>query len=84
MNLVEAGAESQEGLESPCIRTSPDPCDASDFVRALFAAGATPGEVTASVTEVFAPPRVAAMAERRPRYGVRPAGALDLRSWPGG
>eukprot|EP00969_Alexandrium_andersonii_P009308 407035-Alexandrium_andersonii.AAC.1 len=43
-------------------------------IRALFAAGATPGEVRASVTEVFSPPRVAAMAERRPRYGSSPQG----------
>eukprot|EP00969_Alexandrium_andersonii_P212208 9371272-Alexandrium_andersonii.AAC.1 len=34
--------------------------------------------------EVFSPPRVTAMAERGPRYGVLPAGALDLRPGPGG
>eukprot|EP00969_Alexandrium_andersonii_P198665 8773886-Alexandrium_andersonii.AAC.1 len=34
--------------------------------------------------EVFSPPRVTAMAERRPRYGVLRAGALDLRPGPGG
>eukprot|EP00969_Alexandrium_andersonii_P191392 8453858-Alexandrium_andersonii.AAC.1 len=34
--------------------------------------------------EVFSPPRVIAMAERRPRYGVLPAGALDSRPGPGG
>eukprot|EP00969_Alexandrium_andersonii_P118039 5220381-Alexandrium_andersonii.AAC.1 len=34
--------------------------------------------------EVFSPPRVALMAERRPRCGVLPAGALDLRPGPGG
>eukprot|EP00969_Alexandrium_andersonii_P116404 5145991-Alexandrium_andersonii.AAC.1 len=60
------------------------PESAPDFVRALFAAGATPGEVRASVAEVFSPPRVTAMAERRPRLGVLPAGALDLRPGPGG
>eukprot|EP00969_Alexandrium_andersonii_P164978 7292991-Alexandrium_andersonii.AAC.1 len=34
--------------------------------------------------EIFSPPRVTAMAERRPRYGVLPAGALDLRPGPEG
>eukprot|EP00969_Alexandrium_andersonii_P326859 14443416-Alexandrium_andersonii.AAC.1 len=68
-----------------CIRDrSSDLRDAPDFSRALFAAGATPGEVRASVVEVFSPPRVTAMAERRPRYWVLPAGALDLRPGPGG
>eukprot|EP00969_Alexandrium_andersonii_P149192 6596867-Alexandrium_andersonii.AAC.1 len=38
----------------------------------------------ASVAEVFSPPRVTAMAERRPRLGVIPAGAFDLRPGPGG
>eukprot|EP00969_Alexandrium_andersonii_P271317 11991698-Alexandrium_andersonii.AAC.1 len=34
--------------------------------------------------EVFSPPRVTAVAERRPRHGVLPAGALDFRPGPGG
>eukprot|EP00969_Alexandrium_andersonii_P258142 11413583-Alexandrium_andersonii.AAC.1 len=66
VNLVEAGAGSQEGSESPRVRASPDPRGAPVFIPALFAAGATPGEVRASAMEVFFPPRVAAMAERRP------------------
>eukprot|EP00969_Alexandrium_andersonii_P275559 12177554-Alexandrium_andersonii.AAC.1 len=60
------------------------PEGAPDFIRALFAAGATPGEVRASVAEVFSPPRVTATAERRPRLGVLPAGAFDVRPGPGG
>eukprot|EP00969_Alexandrium_andersonii_P280954 12421441-Alexandrium_andersonii.AAC.1 len=60
------GAEAQEGSESPSLRTSPDPRDAPGLIRALFALGATPGEARASVMEVFYPPRVTAMAERRP------------------
>eukprot|EP00969_Alexandrium_andersonii_P256788 11352766-Alexandrium_andersonii.AAC.1 len=47
---------------------------APDLIRALFAAGATPGEVRASVAEIYSPPRATAMAERRPRLGVLPAG----------
>eukprot|EP00969_Alexandrium_andersonii_P324879 14354927-Alexandrium_andersonii.AAC.1 len=67
LNFVETeGAGSQEGSESLSSRTSPNPRAAPDLVRALFAAGATPGEVRASVMEVFSPPHVAAMAERRP------------------
>eukprot|EP00969_Alexandrium_andersonii_P287763 12721780-Alexandrium_andersonii.AAC.1 len=34
--------------------------------------------------EAFSQPRVAAMAERRPRYRAPPAGALDLRPGLGG
>eukprot|EP00969_Alexandrium_andersonii_P180550 7979320-Alexandrium_andersonii.AAC.1 len=34
--------------------------------------------------EAFSPPRVTAVAERRPRYRALPAGALDLRPGPGG
>eukprot|EP00969_Alexandrium_andersonii_P160837 7107897-Alexandrium_andersonii.AAC.1 len=64
MNLVQEGEDrSQEGSESLRLRTVSDPRDAPDFTRALFAAGATPGEVRASVVVVFSPPRVAAMAE---------------------
>eukprot|EP00969_Alexandrium_andersonii_P141624 6262911-Alexandrium_andersonii.AAC.1 len=71
MNIVQEGEDwAQEGSESLRLRAASDPCDAPDFIRALFAAGATPGEVRASVMEVFSPPRVAAMAERRPRYGA--------------
>eukprot|EP00969_Alexandrium_andersonii_P029893 1304430-Alexandrium_andersonii.AAC.1 len=85
MNLVQEGEDrSQEGSEGLRLRMVPDPCDAPDLLRALFAAGAMPGEVRASVIEVFSPPRVTAMAERRPKYGVLPAGALDLRPGPGG
>eukprot|EP00969_Alexandrium_andersonii_P263570 11649628-Alexandrium_andersonii.AAC.1 len=58
--------------------------EAADLARALFAAGATPGEVRASVCEVYSPPRVTAAAARRPRIGVLPAGAFDIRPGPGG
>eukprot|EP00969_Alexandrium_andersonii_P307174 13578795-Alexandrium_andersonii.AAC.1 len=34
--------------------------------------------------EAFSPLRVAALAERKPGYGIPPAGALDLRPGPGG
>eukprot|EP00969_Alexandrium_andersonii_P110911 4895650-Alexandrium_andersonii.AAC.1 len=72
-------------LASPMDRLGvPRPRDAPEFIRALFAAGATPGKVRVSVLEAFSPPRVAAMAERRPRYGAVPAGALDLPPGPGG
>eukprot|EP00969_Alexandrium_andersonii_P219127 9678524-Alexandrium_andersonii.AAC.1 len=58
MNLVQEGEDrSQEGSESLRLRAAPDPCDAPDFIRALFAAGATPREVRASVMEAFSPPR---------------------------
>eukprot|EP00969_Alexandrium_andersonii_P159259 7035974-Alexandrium_andersonii.AAC.1 len=59
------------------------PEDAPDLIRTLFAARATPGEVRASVAKVSSPPRVTAMGERRPRLGVRPAGAFDLLPGPG-
>eukprot|EP00969_Alexandrium_andersonii_P143148 6328181-Alexandrium_andersonii.AAC.1 len=58
--------------------------EAVDLARALFAAGATPGEVRVTVAEVFSLPRVTAMAERNPRLGVLSAGAVDLRPGPGG
>eukprot|EP00969_Alexandrium_andersonii_P344829 15242586-Alexandrium_andersonii.AAC.1 len=57
VDVVEVGAESQEGLGSPSTRASPGPRDAPGFIRALFAAGATPGEVRASVMDAFSPPR---------------------------
>eukprot|EP00969_Alexandrium_andersonii_P027467 1198160-Alexandrium_andersonii.AAC.1 len=67
MNLVQEGEDrSQEGSESLRLRAAPDPRDAPDFTRALFAVGATPGEARASDMEVFSPPRATAMAERRP------------------
>eukprot|EP00969_Alexandrium_andersonii_P062859 2768378-Alexandrium_andersonii.AAC.1 len=45
MNLVQEGEDRpQEGSESLRLRTVSDPCDAPDFIRALFTAGATPGE----------------------------------------
>eukprot|EP00969_Alexandrium_andersonii_P356966 15447713-Alexandrium_andersonii.AAC.1 len=50
--------------------------EAVEFARALFAAGATPGEVRATIAEVFSPPRVAARAERWPGLGVLPAGGV--------
>eukprot|EP00969_Alexandrium_andersonii_P210315 9290609-Alexandrium_andersonii.AAC.1 len=63
-----------EGQSSRGFSAGSVPESAPDFIRALFAAGATPGEVRASVAEVFSPPRVTAMADRRPRLGVLPAG----------
>eukprot|EP00969_Alexandrium_andersonii_P306704 13558732-Alexandrium_andersonii.AAC.1 len=67
MNLVQENeAWSQGGSEGLCLRASSDLRGAPDFIRALFAAGATPGEARASVLEVFSPPCVTAMAERRP------------------
>ena len=57
--------------------------EATDLIRALFAAGAAPGEVRASVTEVDSQPRVTAAAALRPHLGVLPAGAFDLRAGPG-
>ena len=59
--------------------------EVADLMRALFSAGALPGEVRAFVAEVFSPPspRVTARASRHPRYGVLP-GAFDLRPGPGG
>eukprot|EP00969_Alexandrium_andersonii_P016144 706878-Alexandrium_andersonii.AAC.1 len=43
--------------------------EAADLARALFAAGATPGEVRASTCEVYSPPRVTAAAARQLRIG---------------
>eukprot|EP00969_Alexandrium_andersonii_P005777 250647-Alexandrium_andersonii.AAC.1 len=56
-----------EGQSGRCLLASSDLEEAPDFIRALFAAGATLGEVRALVAEVFSPPRATAMAERRPR-----------------
>eukprot|EP00969_Alexandrium_andersonii_P036817 1613675-Alexandrium_andersonii.AAC.1 len=67
MGLLEAS--SQEGQSGRCLLARSAPESAPDFIRDLFAAGATPGEVRASVADVFSPPRVTAMAERRPRLG---------------
>eukprot|EP00969_Alexandrium_andersonii_P048586 2131361-Alexandrium_andersonii.AAC.1 len=53
-------------------------------IRDRFAAGTAPGEARASVAGAFSLPRVTAMAEKRPRYGVPPAGAFDLRPGSGG
>eukprot|EP00969_Alexandrium_andersonii_P042125 1847623-Alexandrium_andersonii.AAC.1 len=71
MGLLES--TSQEGQSGRRLLASPAPESAPDFARALFAAGATPGEVRASVAEFLSPPKVTAMAERRPRLGVLPA-----------
>eukprot|EP00969_Alexandrium_andersonii_P046499 2040495-Alexandrium_andersonii.AAC.1 len=46
MGLLES--LSQEGPSGLCILAGSAPEGASDFVRALFAAGATPGEARAS------------------------------------
>eukprot|EP00969_Alexandrium_andersonii_P045875 2013021-Alexandrium_andersonii.AAC.1 len=46
---------SSSSSSSPPVNPALD--EAPDFIRALFAAGATPGEVRASVAEVFSPPR---------------------------
>eukprot|EP00969_Alexandrium_andersonii_P102160 4509203-Alexandrium_andersonii.AAC.1 len=43
--------------------------EAVDYVRALFAAGAAPGEARASICEVYSPPRATAAAARQPRIG---------------
>eukprot|EP00969_Alexandrium_andersonii_P208047 9189497-Alexandrium_andersonii.AAC.1 len=67
MGLLEI--TSPEGQGGRCLLAGSALKDAPDLIRALFAAGATPGEVRASVTEVFSPPRVTAMAERRLRLG---------------
>eukprot|EP00969_Alexandrium_andersonii_P161109 7119992-Alexandrium_andersonii.AAC.1 len=49
MDLLES--PSQEGRSGRCVLASSAPEGAPDFIRALFAAGATPGEVRASVAE---------------------------------
>eukprot|EP00969_Alexandrium_andersonii_P283079 12513866-Alexandrium_andersonii.AAC.1 len=65
MGLLERAPS--EGRSGRCLLVSSALEEAPDLIRAVFAAGATPGEVRASAAEVFSPPRVAAMAERRPR-----------------
>eukprot|EP00969_Alexandrium_andersonii_P193003 8525324-Alexandrium_andersonii.AAC.1 len=72
-------SRSEEGACGPSVRTGKPPEEAVDLARALFAAGATPGEVRAKVAEVFSPPRATAAAARNPRFGVSPAGAFDFR-----
>eukprot|EP00969_Alexandrium_andersonii_P100254 4422582-Alexandrium_andersonii.AAC.1 len=49
MGLLEL--PSQEGQSGRCVLASSVPDSAPDCIRALFAAGATPGEVRASVAE---------------------------------
>eukprot|EP00969_Alexandrium_andersonii_P105218 4642913-Alexandrium_andersonii.AAC.1 len=66
-------ARSEEGACGPSVRTDKPPEEAVDLARALFAAGATPGEVRATVAEVFSPPRATAAASRNPGIGVLPA-----------
>eukprot|EP00969_Alexandrium_andersonii_P356962 15447703-Alexandrium_andersonii.AAC.1 len=62
--------EEMEDLESilgrPLEKGTERP-EATDLVRSLFAAGATPGEVRASACEVYSPPRATAAAARHPR-----------------
>eukprot|EP00969_Alexandrium_andersonii_P113644 5021924-Alexandrium_andersonii.AAC.1 len=67
MGLLEL--PSQEGQSGRRLLASSVAEGAPAFIRALFAAGATPGEVRASGAEVFSPPRATAMVERRPRLG---------------
>eukprot|EP00969_Alexandrium_andersonii_P174213 7702662-Alexandrium_andersonii.AAC.1 len=43
--------------------------EAVDLARALFSAGAAPGEARASICEVYSPPRATAAAARQPRFG---------------
>eukprot|EP00969_Alexandrium_andersonii_P164474 7269407-Alexandrium_andersonii.AAC.1 len=50
MNLVERQSERSAWADSI-------PESAPDLIRALVAAGATPGEVRASVAEIYSPPR---------------------------
>eukprot|EP00969_Alexandrium_andersonii_P327364 14465173-Alexandrium_andersonii.AAC.1 len=69
VDLMEAPAGSQEGLGGQRLPAAPAPKEAVDLARAPFEAGATPGEVRASVAEVFSRPRVTAMAERSQRFG---------------
>eukprot|EP00975_Prorocentrum_lima_P053398 11197533-Prorocentrum_lima.AAC.1 len=71
MGLLESSSSRSSSSHSSASSPSASPAldEAPDFIRALFAAGATPGEVRASVAEVFSPPRITAMAERRPRLG---------------
>eukprot|EP00969_Alexandrium_andersonii_P004246 183712-Alexandrium_andersonii.AAC.1 len=61
-------------LIAPEVLESEREAEAVDLTRALFVAGATPGEVRAAIAEVFSPPRATAQAERRSGLGVLPAG----------
>eukprot|EP00969_Alexandrium_andersonii_P289798 12808889-Alexandrium_andersonii.AAC.1 len=67
MGLLELNSQGGQSGRRALAGSAPE--GAPDLARALFAAGATPGEVWASVAEVSSPPRVTAMAERRPRLG---------------
>eukprot|EP00969_Alexandrium_andersonii_P052444 2303024-Alexandrium_andersonii.AAC.1 len=58
-----------EGYMGRPFGSAEERSEAVDLARALFAAGATPGEVRASICEVYSPPRVTAAAARRPRLG---------------
>eukprot|EP00969_Alexandrium_andersonii_P268934 11886273-Alexandrium_andersonii.AAC.1 len=58
----------EERLGRP-FGSAEDCSEAVDLARALFAAGAAPGEVRASICEVYPPPRVTAAAARQPRFG---------------
>eukprot|EP00969_Alexandrium_andersonii_P199455 8809103-Alexandrium_andersonii.AAC.1 len=59
-------ARSEEGACGPSVRTGEAPEEAVDLARALFAAGATPGEARATVAEVFSLPRATAAATHNP------------------
>eukprot|EP00969_Alexandrium_andersonii_P177951 7868924-Alexandrium_andersonii.AAC.1 len=60
------GPQSEEGACGPSVRTGRTPKEVVDLARALSAAGATPGEVRATVAEVFPPSRATAAAARNP------------------
>eukprot|EP00969_Alexandrium_andersonii_P357686 15449355-Alexandrium_andersonii.AAC.1 len=57
------------GLGGRRMSATPAPAKAVDLARAMFAPGATPGEVRATVAEISSPPRITATAERNPRSG---------------
>eukprot|EP00969_Alexandrium_andersonii_P332809 14708060-Alexandrium_andersonii.AAC.1 len=78
------GARSEEGVCGPSFGAGKHLEGAVDLARAFFAAGATPGEVRATVAGVFSPPRVTAAAASNPSLGVLPAGAFDIRPGPDG
>eukprot|EP00969_Alexandrium_andersonii_P032921 1437693-Alexandrium_andersonii.AAC.1 len=59
-------ARSEEGACGPSVRTGKLLGQAVDLARALFAAGASPGEARATAAEVFPPPQVMAAAARDP------------------
>eukprot|EP00969_Alexandrium_andersonii_P129346 5715273-Alexandrium_andersonii.AAC.1 len=58
VNLLQAGPREGQGSRSFLADSAPE--GVIDFIRALFAAGAAPGEARASVAEALSPPRVAA------------------------